>query len=75
MKQPQGRGDRGPGVPEAVPQGLQRLVAELGVETVDRIWIFPPLVSGRKESGLLAASRFKDADEPDQRSGQRPALE
>jgi len=61
------KGDRGPGVPEAVPRGLQRLAAELGVETLDRVWIFPPLVSGRKESGLLAVSRFKDGDDPDRR--------
>lgn len=67
MKDPHGKGDRGPGVPEAIPRGLQRLWAELGVETLDRIWIFPPLVSGRKESGLLAVSRFKEGDDPDRR--------
>ena len=67
MKDPYAKGDRGPGVPEAIPRGIQRLGAELGVDTMDRIWIFPPLVSGRKESGLLAVSRFKDGDDPDRR--------
>jgi hypothetical protein len=47
----------GPGVPEAVPRTAQELVARLGLVMVDRLWIFPPLVRGRRESGLLAASR------------------
>ncbi|HSG47818.1 MAG TPA: hypothetical protein VLA43_08410, partial [Longimicrobiales bacterium] len=67
MKDPYAKGDRGPGVPEAIPRGIQRLGAELGVETLDRVWIFPPLVSGRKESGLLAVSRFKEGGDPDRR--------
>lgn len=54
-------------MPEAVPQGVQRLVAELGVETLDRIWIFPPLISGRKESGLLAVSRYAEGEDADRR--------
>lgn len=67
MKDPYAKGDRGPGVPEAIPRGIQRLGAELGVETLDRVWIFPPLISGRRESGLLAVSRFKDEGDPDRR--------
>ncbi|MDT8341218.1 MAG: hypothetical protein RQ751_06870 [Longimicrobiales bacterium] len=59
--------ERGPGVPEAVPRGVQRLAARLGAETVDRIWIFPPLVSGRRESGLLAVSRYTPGDDPERR--------
>jgi hypothetical protein len=47
----------GPGVPEAVPRTAQELMDRLGVEMVDRLWIFPPRVRGRRESGLLAASR------------------
>jgi hypothetical protein len=43
-----------------VPEALGRLLMLLGkrveVETMDRIWIFPPLVRGRKEWGLVAAS-------------------
>ena len=30
----------------------------LGAESLDRVWIFPPLVRGRREQGLVAASRF-----------------
>jgi len=48
-----------------VPEALGRLLMLLGkrveVETMDRIWIFPPLVRGRKEWGLVAAS-FKAED-------------
>jgi hypothetical protein len=61
------RGDRGPGVPEAIPRGVQRIVADLGLASVDRIWIFPPLVNGRRESGLLTVSVFKEGDDPDRR--------
>lgn len=43
-----------------VPEALGRLLSLLGnrveVETMDRIWIFPPLVRGRKEWGLVAVS-------------------
>lgn len=34
---------------------------------MDRVWIFPPLVQGRRERGLLAVSRF-DGDEPESES-------
>lgn len=43
-----------------VPGALGRLLVELAdrvaVDTVDRVWIFPPLVKGRKEWGLVAVS-------------------
>lgn len=43
-----------------VPEALSRLLAALrdrvGVGTMDRLWIFPPLVRGRKEWGLVAVS-------------------
>lgn len=50
--------DQGPGVPEAIPRTLHRLGLRLDPATLDRVWIFPPLVHGRRERGLLAASRF-----------------
>jgi hypothetical protein len=50
--------DQGPGVPEAIPRTLQALGERLDPATLDRVWIFPPLVRGRRERGLLAASRF-----------------
>jgi hypothetical protein len=68
VKDPYNRDDRGPGVPEAVPHCLQRVAAALGVEALDRIWVFPPLVSGRSESGLLAVSHFPpEAEDGDRR--------
>lgn len=43
-----------------VPEAMGRLLALIGnrlaPETVDRVWIFPPLVRGRKEWGLAAVS-------------------
>ena len=34
------------------------LAERLGPESVDRLWIFPPRVRGRKTSGLVAVSGF-----------------
>lgn len=61
------RKDDGPGVPEAVPRTLQGVVSRLGAESVDRLWIFPPRIRGRKESGLLVVSRFADDGAPGRR--------
>lgn len=43
-------------VPEAVGRVLSLLWERLGAEKVDRVWIFPPLVRGRKEHGLVVVS-------------------
>lgn len=51
-----GSGD--PGVPAAVPRTLIRLRDRLGVEAVDRLWIFPPVRRGRREQGLIVATTF-----------------
>jgi len=45
-------------VPEALPGTLRALAKRLDVVTVDRLWIFPPLVRGRREWGLVAVSCF-----------------
>ncbi len=49
-----------PAVDSPVPEAMARLLAlirdRLGVETLDRVWIFPPLVRGRREWGLAAVS-------------------
>lgn len=58
--------DLGPGVPEALPRTVQRVVHAWPVERLDRLWLFPPLIRGRKESGLVAASCRVD-DAPDDR--------
>lgn len=51
-----------PGVPEALPQTLTVLRDTLGIDAVDELWIFPPLVQGRRERGLVVASAFAEED-------------
>ena len=50
--------DAGPGVPEALPRTVRELGRRLGHGAIDRLWIFPPLVRGRREWGLVTASCF-----------------
>jgi hypothetical protein len=57
------RGERGPGVPEALPRTLDRIGTVLGAEVLDTLWIFPPLIKGRKEWGLVVASCFVEQGE------------
>ena len=73
------------GVPEALSATLRMLAERLGAESLDRVWIFPPRVRGRKEWGLVAASRYHpDASErrllftapyTAERTGQGPVVE
>ena len=49
-----------PGVPEALPRVLIRLRDRLGVASLDRLWIFPPVRTGRREQGLVAVSVHLD---------------
>ena len=49
-----------PGVPEAIPRTLQMMARRLGEREIDRFWVFPPLIVGRKERGLVAASCFTE---------------
>jgi len=51
-----------PGVPEALPQTLAFLREALGVAALDDLWIFPPLVQGRRERGLVVASAYAEDD-------------
>jgi hypothetical protein len=53
-------------VPEALGRLLVLLEKRVGAGSMDRIWIFPPLVRGRKEWGLAAVSCL--TDDPSQRS-------
>ena len=55
--------DAGPGVPEALPRTLHRIREQLGAERIDRLWIFPPLIRGRREQGLVAVSVYGSAPE------------
>jgi hypothetical protein len=48
--------DSDPGVPEALPRVLRLVGDRLDPVRIQRIWIFPPLVRGRREWGLVAAS-------------------
>lgn len=52
----------GPGVPEGLPTTLALVRERLGDESLDRLWIFPPLTHGRHESGLVAVSCFATGD-------------
>ena len=52
-----------PGVPEALPRTLIRVRDRLGVETIDQLWIFPPVRRGRREQGLVAVSTFQQGEE------------
>jgi hypothetical protein len=54
--------DAGSGVPEALPRTLAFVRDRLGTARIDRLWIFPPLVRGRRERGLLVATCFTGDD-------------
>jgi hypothetical protein len=47
-----------PGVPEAVGRALDELSFRIPPTEIDRVWIFPPLRRGRKETGVLAAGCY-----------------
>jgi len=47
-----------PGVPEALVRTLTQLRDRIGVQLLDRLWIFPPFRRGRREQGLIAVSTF-----------------
>lgn len=57
------KNEAGPGVPEALPRTLRRIAEKLGAERIDRLWVFPPLVRGRKEWGLVAASVYTEEED------------
>ena len=67
MSHPNARKSDGPGVPEAVPRAVQNLGAHYGAEALDRLWIFPPMIKGRRERGLVTASRFTPEVEDERR--------
>ena len=46
------------GVPEALPETLRHLRERMDPAAVDRLWIFPPRVRGRKEWGLVVVAAF-----------------
>jgi hypothetical protein len=50
------------GVPGATAEAVRRLGTRITPDRLDRIWIFPPVVTGRKEQGILAAGCFSDGE-------------
>lgn len=50
--------EQDPGVPGALGEAFRRLTDRMAPERMDRLWIFPPIRKGRRESGLLAAGCF-----------------
>ncbi len=53
----------GPGIPEALPHVVELVRARIGDESIDCLWIFPPLARGREEWGLVAISGFLEDPE------------
>jgi len=53
-------------VPDAVGRVLLGIRERVDVESIDRVWVFPPLIRGRREWGLVAVSAL--ALEPTQRT-------
>lgn len=50
----------GPGVPEGLATTLALVRGRLGAGSIDRLWIFPPMMRGRRERGLVAISCFAE---------------
>ncbi len=51
-----------PGVPEGLATTLALVRSRLGADTIDRLWIFPPMTRGRRERGLVAISCFAERE-------------
>ena len=50
-----------PGVPEGLATTIALVRGRLGADSIDRLWIFPPMTWGRRERGLVAISCFAEA--------------
>lgn len=57
---PEDSGSPSSPAPGATGRLLTLLGQRVGVERMDRIWVFPSLVRGRKEWGLVAVSCFTE---------------
>lgn len=53
-------------VPDAVGRVLREIRSRVGGDRIDRVWIFPPLIRGRREWGLVAVSGL--TGHPDRRT-------
>lgn len=45
-------------MPEALGRAVRELAGRVDAGELDALWLFPPLRAGRRESGLVAATRF-----------------
>ena len=54
---------RDPGVPEALPRALGVIRERIGPERLDTLWLFPPMVQGRSERGLVVAACYAEGDQ------------
>lgn len=55
--------EKDPGVPGALLMALIHLEEKVPAARIDRLWVFPPLARGRRESGLIAASCYAELDQ------------
>lgn len=51
-----------PGVPEGLATTLALVRSRLGADSIDRLWIFPPMTRRRRERGLVAISCFAERE-------------
>jgi len=54
--------ERNIGVGGALSEALRRLGAQVAPEQIDTLWVFPPRLRGRTESGVIAAGCFLEGD-------------
>ena len=54
----------GPGVPEALPRAVREMAGRLGHVAIDCLWIFPPMVRGRREWGPGRGQLLRPGNEP-----------
>lgn len=51
-----------PGVPEGLATTLALVRGRLAADSIDRLWIFPPMTRGRRERGLVAISCYAEKE-------------
>jgi hypothetical protein len=54
--------DRNVGVGGALSEAIRRLGAQVAPERIDTLWVFPPRLRGRTESGVIAAGCYMDGE-------------
>lgn len=54
--------ERNVGVAGALTEAVRRFGVQVAPERIDQLWVFPPRLRGRTESGVLAAGCFLEGD-------------